>query len=123
MSSNSFKAWIAPGANCALLLASYALLLLLTFLVIARSGGEPPALSSLSAEIIYPLAVIPLIDLGILNPVVSSTILPPSDSLPTPFIRKLSPFFFDLPLSMFLRLTCLMLGFLRPGDAKLPIST
>jgi len=99
------------------------LLLLLTFLVIIRpSGGEPPALSSLSAEIICPLAVIPLIDLGILSPVVSSTIFEPSDSLLGPFRKKLIGVFF-FALSIFLRLICLMLGFRRPGDAKLPIST
>jgi len=98
------------------------LLLLVTFLVFAPSGGEPPALSSLSAEIIYPLAVIPLMDLGILSPVVSSTVLP-SDSVLGPLTKKLIGVFFGLPLLAFLTFTLLTLGFRRPGDTKLPIST
>jgi len=100
------------------------LLLILAFLVMAgASRAEAPTLSPSADEIIYPLAVIPLTTLGILSPVVSTYAFWASESPVGALTRKLIGFFFGLPLSILLRLTCLMLGFRRPGDAKLPAST
>lgn len=135
-SSNSPNTWAAPAARALLPGLELLLVLTLAFLVMPTPSPtaawvlssslcrpEAPRLSPSADEIIYPLAVIPLIGLGILTPVVSTYNFWASESPVGPLTRKLIGFFFGLPLSIFLRLTCLMLGFRRPGDAKLPIST